>query len=198
MPDFSLEYNFWTIGQRHVAGVDEAGRGCLAGPVVAAAVILPPDAELPGLDDSKKLSALERDRLFDVIHAEALAIGIGQCSPGEIDEINILQAALRAMAKAVQQLAIPPEMLLVDGNKAIPSTDIPQRPIIGGDGKSLSIAAASIIAKVTRDRLMHTLDEQYPQYGFTLHKGYATKAHYAALTQWGPTEIHRRTFRLIK
>lgn len=198
MPDFSIEQTFWTLGQHCIAGVDEAGRGCLAGPVVAAAVILPPDTDLPGLDDSKKLSALQRDRLFDLIHTEASAIGIGQCSPVEIDEINILQAALRAMSRAVQQLAIPADMLLVDGNKAIPATSIPQKSVIGGDGKSLSIAAASVIAKVTRDRLMHTLDEQYPQYGFTLHKGYATKAHYAALAQWGPTEVHRRTFRLVR
>lgn len=196
MPDLSLESEYWKTGRFNVAGIDEAGRGCLAGPVVAAAVILPPDAEIPGLNDSKKLSAPQRERLFDVIHTEALAIGIGECTPLEIDELNILQAALRAMSRAVQQLALPVDKLLVDGNKPIPAMDIPQKTVIGGDGKSLSIAAASIIAKVTRDRLMHSLDEQYPQYGFTLHKGYATRAHYAALAKWGPTNIHRRSFRL--
>ena len=196
MPNLSLESEYWKTGRFKLAGIDEAGRGCLAGPVVAAAVILPPDAMIPGLNDSKKLSAPQRERLFDIIQGEALAIGIGESSPLEIDEINILQAALRAMSRAVQQLVLPVDKLLVDGNKLIPAMDIPQKTVIGGDGKSLSIAAASIIAKVTRDRVMHSLDEQYPQYGFTLHKGYATRAHYAALAKWGPTNIHRRSFRL--
>ena len=178
------------------AGVDEVGRGPLAWDVVAAAVILDPERPIDGLNDSKKLSAPQRERLFDIIQGEALAIGIGESSPLEIDEINILQAALRAMSRAVQQLVLPVDKLLVDGNKLIPAMDIPQKTVIGGDGKSLSIAAASIIAKVTRDRVMHSLDEQYPQYGFTLHKGYATRAHYAALAKWGPTNIHRRSFRL--
>ena len=195
MPDFSLETPFWATGRR-VAGVDEAGRGCLAGPVVAAAVVLPSDAHLPGLDDSKKLSADQREVLFDLVHAEALAVGVGQCGPDEIDEFNILWAAMEAMRRALAALALPPDVALVDGNCAVPGAPCAQEPLVRGDGRSLSIAAASVVAKVTRDRLMAELDAACPGYGFAGHKGYPTAAHYAALRERGPSPHHRRSFRL--
>ena len=198
MPDFALERPHWSAGLRRVAGVDEAGRGCLAGPVVAAAAILPPDADLPGLDDSKKLTPERRDALYDRIHAEALAVGVGTCSPAEIDELNILWAAMEAMRRAVVDLALPPDLALIDGNRVPPGLPIPAEAIVKGDAKSLSIAAASIIAKVTRDRLLVALDAEHPAYGFAGHKGYPTAQHYAALAAHGPTPHHRRTFRLSR
>ncbi len=198
MPDFALERPHWSVGLRRVAGVDEAGRGCLAGPVVAAAAILPPDADLPGLDDSKKLTPERRDALYDRIHAEALAVGVGACSPAEIDELNILWAAMEAMRRAVVDLALPPDLALIDGNRVPPGLPIPAEAIVKGDAKSLSIAAASIIAKVTRDRLLVALDAEHPAYGFAGHKGYPTAQHYAALAAHGPTPHHRRTFRLSR
>lgn len=198
MPDFALERPHWSAGLRRVAGVDEAGRGCLAGPVVAAAAILPPDADLPGLDDSKKLTPERRDALYDRIHAEALAVGVGACSPAEIDELNILWAAMEAMRRAVVDLALPPDLALIDGNRVPPGLPIPAEAIVKGDAKSLSIAAASIIAKVTRDRLLVALDAEHPAYGFAGHKGYPTAQHYAALAAHGPTPHHRRTFRLSR
>ncbi|MEM1054485.1 MAG: ribonuclease HII [Bacteroidota bacterium] len=198
MPDFEIERRHWAEGRRLVAGVDEAGRGCLAGPVVAAAAILPPDAHLPGLDDSKKLTAEQRETLYDRVHAEALAVGVGACSPAEVDELNVLWAAMEAMRRALADLVLPPDLALIDGNRIPPGTKEPAEPIIKGDAKSLSIAAASVIAKVTRDRLMVALDADFPAYGFAGHKGYPTARHYTALAEYGPTLHHRRTFRLTR
>ena len=196
MPDLSREQHLWRTGYTTVAGADEAGRGCLAGPVVAAAVVLPPDASLPGLDDSKKLSPAARDALVPEIERIALAIGIGQCSPAEIDDMNVLWAALEAMRRALHQLALAPDIVLVDGNTAIPNAPCPQETLVKGDARSLSIAAASVLAKVTRDRIMVELDAAFPVYGWAGHKGYPTQAHYAALADHGPSIHHRRSFRL--
>lgn len=196
MPTFEIERLYWTRGYRWIAGTDEAGRGCLAGPVVAAAVVLAPETRLPGLDDSKKLTPSARERLMDQIAAEAIALGIGQCSPAEIDERNILNASLEAMRRAVDDLALTPDHLLIDGNKTIPEASWPQEAIIKGDARSLTIAAASVVAKVTRDRLMVRLHEAYPVYGWDGHKGYPTAAHYDALRLHGPSPYHRRSFRL--
>ena len=198
MPDFSLERTHWQTGYRYVAGTDEAGRGCLSGPVVAAAVILPPDASIPYLNDSKKLSAPQREALLPVIYEEALAVGVGQCSPEEIDALNILHASLEAMHRAVLDLALSPDMLLVDGNQRLPVPPCPQETVVKGDSRSLSIAAASVVAKVTRDRYMVTLHETFPVYGWDGHKGYPTVAHYAALAEHGPSPHHRRSFRLTR
>ncbi|MGN1014627.1 MAG: ribonuclease HII [Butyricicoccus sp.] len=176
-----------------VCGIDEAGRGPLAGPVVAAAVILAPGTQLPGVNDSKKLSEKKREQLFDYIREHALAYGIGEASEREIDEINILNATFLAMKRAVQSLPVAADFALVDGNR-IGGLDIPAECVIGGDGKVLSIAAASILAKVTRDRYMREMAEKYPYYGFEKHKGYGTKAHYAAIEQHGICPLHRRTF----
>ena len=177
----------------YICGIDEAGRGPLAGPVVAAAVILPKDALIYYLNDSKKLSEKRREALFPEIQEKAIAYGIGIVDERTIDEINILNATYRAMREAVLQLSVPPDILLVDAVK-IPELDIPQEPIIKGDAKSVSIAAASVLAKVTRDHMMAALDEKYPEYGFAKHKGYGTAAHIAAIKEYGPCEIHRRTF----
>ncbi len=176
-----------------VCGVDEAGRGPLAGPVVAAAVILKPDCEILYLNDSKKLSAKRREELFDEIKDKAVTWGVGQASWERIDEINILQATYEAMREAVSKLDPQPQILLNDAVH-IPQISLRQLPIIGGDGKSLSIAAASVLAKVTRDRLMRDYDRIYPEYGFAAHKGYGTKAHIEALKKYGPSPIHRKTF----
>lgn len=184
-------------GYGRVAGIDEAGRGALAGPVVAAAVILPPGVDLPGVDDSKKLTPARRDELFDVIVAEALAVGVGYGDHILIDRINILQATLAAMKDAVLQLKPPPDMLLIDGISTVP-LPIRQRTIKQGDGASLSIAAASIVAKVTRDRLMTAMEDRYPGYGLSAHKGYGCSTHMAAIARLGPSEIHRKTFRGVK
>jgi ribonuclease HII len=180
-------------GYTAVCGIDEAGRGPLAGPVVAAAVILAPGTELPGVNDSKKISEKKREMLFDYITEHALAYGIGRASEQEIDEKNILQATFLAMRRAVEALPIPADFALVDGNR-IQGLNIPAQCVVGGDGKVLSIAAASILAKVTRDREMRELAKQYPEYGFEKHKGYGTKAHYAAIEEFGICPIHRRTF----
>ena len=187
------EREAFDAGIKLVCGVDEAGRGPLAGPVCAAAVILPPGLEIPGLNDSKKLTDKKRRELYDVITAQAVSYGIAFASEQEIDEINILQATFLAMRRAVEQLGVQPELALVDGNRD-PGLGIPTRTIVKGDGLSASIAAASILAKVTRDRWMEVLDAKYPQYGFAVHKGYGTKRHYAALTEFGPCEEHRQTF----
>ena len=176
-----------------IAGIDEAGRGPLAGPVVAAAVILYPGAEILGINDSKKLSEKVREALYPEILERSMAVGIGIVSAGRIDEINILQATYEAMRKAVSQLCFQPDVLLVDA-VTIPGIGIRQVPIIKGDAKSLSIGAASIIAKVTRDRMMRELDEVYPEYGFAAHKGYGTAVHIAALKEYGPCPIHRTSF----
>ena len=180
-------------GFETVCGVDEAGRGPLAGPVCAAAVILPKGMIIEGLNDSKKLTDKKRRELFDVITENAVSYGIAMASEQEIDEINILQATFLAMQRAIDQLEVRPDLALIDGNRA-KDFGLPARTIVKGDGLSASIAAASVLAKVTRDRLMEDLDGKYPQYGFAVHKGYGTKRHYEALTQYGPCEIHRRTF----
>lgn len=177
----------------YVCGIDEAGRGPLAGPVVAGAVILPRDSKILWLNDSKQLSAKKREDLYDVIMEEAVAVGVGYASPARIDEINILQATYEAMRQAVSQLSVRPQILLNDA-VTIPGIELPQVPIIKGDAKSVSIAAASIIAKVTRDRLMIEYDKMMPEYGFAAHKGYGAQAHIAALKQYGPSPIHRATF----
>ncbi len=176
-----------------ICGVDEAGRGPLAGPVVAAAVILPAGYLPTGLDDSKKVSPKKRDKLFDEICANAVAYGIGMASPEEIDEINILNAAMLAMRRAIEAMPMPADLALVDGN-VVRGFPIEGVAIIGGDAKSPSIAAASILAKVTRDRLCLEMDAAYPEYGFAGHKGYPTKAHMDAVREHGPSPIHRKTF----
>ena len=194
------EINLWAIenacfeeGFRVVCGVDEAGRGPLAGPVCAAAVILPPHLEIPGLNDSKKLTDKRRRELYPIIKEQAIAYGIGFASHEEIDEINILQATYLAMERALAQLSVKPDLALIDGNRA-KDFGLPVKTVIHGDSLSASIAAASVLAKVTRDDLMLQQDELYPQYGFAIHKGYGTKAHYEALRTYGPSPVHRMTF----
>lgn len=177
-----------------ICGVDEAGRGPLAGPVCAAAVILPRGIEIEGLNDSKKLTDKKRRELYDVICEKAIAYGIAFADHKEIDEINILQATFLAMRRAVEQLSVKPQLALVDGNRDPLLDGIEVKTIVKGDSLSASIAAASILAKVTRDRYMEEQAEIYPQYGFSVHKGYGTKAHYAALTQYGACPIHRLSF----
>jgi len=193
-----LEKTLWERGIKRLAGVDEAGRGCLAGPVIAAAVILPPYFHIEGLTDSKKLSPAQRETLLEQIQDQAIAIGIGQCSPEEIDTLNILWAAMEAMKRAVDQLPVPPEHLLIDGNYCYPECPYPYHTLVKGDLRSQPIAAASIVAKVTRDRLMQTLHEQYPQYNWAQNKGYPTSAHYEALKKYGPSPLHRTSFRLTR
>lgn len=180
-------------GFRAVCGIDEAGRGPLAGPVYAAAVILPPDCVIEGLNDSKKLTEARREQLFDVILEKAVACGIGCADEKEIDTLNILQATYLAMRRAVEALPVPCDYAMVDGNR-MPPLDVPGETIVKGDAKSASIAAASVLAKVSRDRVMRQYHEQYPAYGFDGHKGYGTRAHYAALEAYGPCPIHRMTF----
>ncbi|MCD7980941.1 MAG: ribonuclease HII [Clostridiales bacterium] len=177
----------------YICGIDEAGRGPLAGPVVAAAVILPRDCGILYINDSKKLSAKKREELYDVIMEQAVSVGVGMRSPARIDEINILQATYEAMREAVEKLSPQPTLLLNDA-VTIPDVAIRQVPIIKGDAKSISIGAASIIAKVTRDRLMTEYDAVMPEYGFAAHKGYGSAAHIAALRKYGPSPIHRRSF----
>ncbi len=177
----------------YICGIDEAGRGPLAGPVVAAAVILPKGLKIPYLNDSKQLSAKRREELFDIIMEKALAVGVGVASPERIDEINILQATYEAMRQAVAELKVKPQILLNDA-VYIPGLDLPQEKIIKGDAKSLSIAAASVIAKVTRDRMMKAYHEIFPEYGFDKHKGYGSKEHIAMIQMLGPCPIHRRSF----
>lgn len=191
---WKFEHIAYDEGFSCFCGVDEAGRGPLAGPVCAAAVILPPDLEIEGLNDSKKLTDKRRRALYDVITEQALAYGIAFASEQEIDRINILQATFLAMRRAVEQLGLQPALALVDGNREPDFGSIPVRTIVKGDSLSANIAAASILAKVTRDRFMEEQDAVYPQYGFALHKGYGTQAHYAALREYGPCPIHRRTF----
>ena len=183
-------------GYTQIAGIDEAGRGALAGPVVAAAVILPAACQIEGLTDSKLLTPNQRETLVEKIHSTAISVGIGSVDNRTIERINILQAALLAMQNAVEQLTSKPDYLLVDGSK-LPDIDIPGEAIPKGDRLSLSIAAASVIAKTTRDRLMVEFDETYPNYGFRQHKGYPTAQHRQAIEQFGVTTIHRRTFKLL-
>ena len=189
-PDFSLEI---ACGAKLVAGVDEAGRGPLAGPVCAAAVILPKHLEIKGLDDSKKLSDKRRRELAPIIKEQAVAYGIAFASHEEIDGINILQATFLAMERALALLEIRPDFALIDGNRE-KDFGLPVKTVVKGDSLSASIAAASVLAKVTRDEWMEAVAKEYPGYGFEIHKGYGTKAHYAALTDLGPSPIHRMTF----
>lgn len=189
MRSFEHKYSTYSL----ICGIDEAGRGPLAGPVVAGAVILPKDCEILYLNDSKKLSPAKREALYEEIMEKAEAVGVGMASPARIDEINILQATYEAMREAVDNLGVTPELLLNDA-VTIPDVSIPQVPIIKGDAKSVSIAAASIIAKVTRDRLMVQYDKILPGYGFARHKGYGSKDHIEAIRRLGPTPIHRQTF----
>ncbi|QCQ23119.1 ribonuclease HII [Desulfoglaeba alkanexedens] len=184
-------------GFRLVAGLDEAGRGPLAGPVVAAAVILPSDWKAEAVKDSKQLSQAQRERLDRVIRTKAVSVGVGVVEPAEIDRLNILQATFKAMAAAVAELSPPPDCLLIDGPYSLP-LPLPQKGIPGGDRKSLSIAAASIVAKVYRDRLMEAYHARYPAYAFRVNKGYATRAHLEALKRHGPCAIHRLTFRGVR
>lgn len=190
---WAIEESCHAEGYRVICGVDEAGRGPLAGPVCAAAVILPEGLEIPGLTDSKKLTDKKRRELFPLIQERAIAYGIGMASQQEIDEINILQATFLAMKRALAQLSVQPDLALIDGNR---ETDfgLPVKTVVRGDSLSANIAAASILAKVTRDDLMVEMAKTYPQYGFDVHKGYGTKAHYGALREFGPCEIHRMTF----
>lgn len=176
-----------------MCGVDEAGRGCLAGPVFAAAVILPHGIHIEGLNDSKKLSAVKRDSLFEIIVEKALSYAVASASEIEIDEINILNATYLAMNRAIEKLDPVPEIALIDGNRATGIKYL-SRCIVGGDGKSASIAAASILAKVSRDRFMRELSEAYPEYLFHVHKGYGTQIHYEQLKKHGPSSVHRQTF----
>ena len=194
------QQDMWKIEQSHfdrgvqiICGVDEVGRGPLAGPVCAAAVILPPNVEIPGLNDSKKLSDKKRRELYPIIKEKAIAYGIAFADHKEIDEINILQATYLAMERAISQLSVKPELALIDGNRA-KDFGIPVETVVHGDSLSASIAAASVLAKVTRDDYMLEMAQTYPGYDFEIHKGYGTKAHYAALTQLGASPIHRMSF----
>jgi ribonuclease HII len=187
------EREYWQAGYSHIAGIDEVGRGCLFGDVVAAAVILPQGLVLEDVNDSKKLSAKKREKLYDLIMEQAIAVGIGSVDAATIDQINIKQATRRAMKQAVEQLSIQPEYLLIDAEKV--DVPIPQLSVIKGDATSQSIAAASIVAKVTRDRLCQgEWDARYPEYGIAVHKGYATKLHREQLLALGPTPMHRKSF----
>jgi ribonuclease HII len=203
-PSLSLENDIIaTTGLRLIAGLDEAGRGALAGPVAAAAVILPLDAPerleaLREVNDSKQLTAKVRERLYDLVIEHALAYGIGLEAASVVDEMGIIPATKRAMQTAVSQLTPAPQFLLIDGRIRLKTLPTPQQSVIRGDAQSLSIAAASILAKVTRDRLMIELDTRYPQYGFARHKGYGTAQHLAALAQHGPCPLHRFTFSPVK
>jgi ribonuclease HII len=188
-----IENDLYDSGEGLICGVDEAGRGPLAGPVCAAAVILPRGLDIPGLDDSKKLTEKRREALYDVITESAVSYGIAFADHREIDELNILNATFLAMHRAIARLDPKPTLALIDGN-TVKGIGCNAKSIVGGDGKSASIAAASILAKVTRDRLMYKMAEEYPEYGFERHKGYGTKLHYEALRQYGASPIHRKTF----
>lgn len=191
--DYSFEHEAMNNGYKIVCGIDEAGRGPLCGPVCAAAVIMPVDFEIPGINDSKKLSEKKREALFDVIVENALAYSIQMVSAKEIDELNILQATFKAMRTCVENLSIKPDIALIDGNRA-PGLSIAEQTVVKGDAKSVSIAAASILAKVSRDRYMLELDKKYPEYEFARHKGYGTKLHYEKIEEYGICDEHRLTF----
>ena len=193
MPNFEYENKHYAEGYTSICGCDEAGRGPLCGPVVAAAVILPPDIEIEGLNDSKKLTEKKREKLFDIIKEKAIAYAIAEASPEEIDEINILNASMLAMRRAVEALPVKADFALIDGNCSR-GFEIPTETVVSGDAKSCSIAAASILAKVTRDRGCKELDDAYPMYGIAKHKGYPTKDHMNAVREHGPSPIHRKTF----
>ncbi len=193
--DYFYENNAILNGYKNICGIDEAGRGPLAGPVYAAAVILPVGLEIEGLNDSKKLSEKKREQLFDVICEKAISYSVGIATEKEIDEINILNATFLAMKRAVEGLKIKPDYALVDGNRYPNITEsIKEEVVVKGDAKSMSIAAASVLAKVSRDRFMLEMSEQYPQYDFEKHKGYGTRLHYERLAEFGPSPIHRMTF----
>ena len=193
MPDYSLEKEYLKKGYKYICGIDEAGRGPLCGPVFAAACILPLDLEIEGLNDSKKLTEKKREKLFDIIKEKALAYCIASASVEEIDATNILEADLLAMRRAIDGLAIKADFALIDGN-INRGFQIDSAAVIKGDATSMSIAAASILAKVARDRICIDLDHEYPQYGIVKHKGYGTKAHMDALREYGPSPIHRKKF----
>ncbi len=195
-PDFRFESELWRAGHTAVAGVDEAGRGCLAGPVVAAAVILEPGRDIDGLDDSKRLSPSARTALAALIRRDAVAFAIGLCSPDEIDRRNILHASLEAMRRAVAALGTEPGFVLVDGDRMWPRPAFPWRTLVKGDARSRTIAAASIIAKTERDLEMDRLAARHPGYGWERNKGYPTPDHFEALRVLGPSPVHRRSFRL--
>ena len=195
MIDLHYELDLWMKGIARVAAIDEAGRGPLAGPVVAAAVVFPPSTWIDGVNDSKKLSPDQREEMYGRIMQLAEGVGVGIVTHEIIDQINILQATHRAMEEAVAHIVPAPEYLLIDG-RSLHTFEIPFTAIVDGDARSFSIAAASIMAKVSRDRLMLEFDKQYPDYGFAQHKGYGTKQHYEALQKFGPCAIHRRSFRL--
>jgi len=194
--DLAFESSYWDKGIQFVAGTDEAGRGCLAGPVVAAAVILHPGSHIEGVTDSKALSATARAAFAEQIRNEALAWSVAECSPAEIDRLNILWAAMEAMRRAVAGLTVTPERVLIDGNTDIPRLGIPSRTIIKGDARSHSIAAASILAKTHRDDVMQKLHVQHPGFGWDSNMGYPTAAHYEGLSKHGPTAHHRQSFNL--
>lgn len=194
MPDYEFEKAALNSGFNAVCGVDEAGRGPLAGPVCAAAVILAPDTVIEGLDDSKKLSEKKRERLFDVITEKAISFSVAFGTLEEIESLNILEATFLAMNRAIDGLSVKPDFALIDGNRAPKNIKIPCETVIKGDSKSMSVAAASVLAKVTRDRLMLKYDAEYPQYDFKKHKGYGTKEHTELIKKYGPCEIHRLSF----
>lgn len=194
MPDYEYENAAKSGGFKLVCGVDEAGRGPLAGPVCAAAVILPEDAVIEGLNDSKKLSEKKREALYDVIKGKAIAFCVAYGTLEEIETLNILQATFLAMNRAIDGLAVKPDFALIDGNRVPKDIKIPCETVVKGDGKSMSVAAASILAKVTRDRLMLEYDKKYPEYDFKKHKGYGTKEHTELIKKYGPCEIHRMSF----
>ena len=194
MPDYEYEKAAVTRGFKYICGVDEAGRGPLAGPVCAAAVILPLDTEIPGLNDSKKLSEKKREQLFNVITEKALSYCVAYGTLEEIEEFNILEATFLAMNRAVEGLKIKSDFALIDGNRAPKGIKIPCETVVKGDAKSMSVAAASVLAKVSRDRLMLEYDEKYPLYDFKKHKGYGTKEHTELIKKYGPCEIHRLSF----
>ena len=189
-----IDKEFFDKGVKYIAGIDEAGRGPLAGPVVVASVILPQDSMIEGVNDSKKISESKREKLFEIITKEAISYGIGIIYQNEIDEINILQATKKGVTEAIRNMDIKPNIIMVDALSGINTLGIPYKSIIKGDAKSYSIAAASIIAKVTRDRIMREWDKVYPEYGFGSHKGYGTAKHIAAIREYGPCPIHRKTF----
>lgn len=190
---WTLEDEIYNSGVSLLCGVDEAGRGPLAGPVCAAAVILPRDIDIPGLNDSKKLSEKQRELLYDIIIRESLSYGIAFSTVEEIEQLNILQATFLAMNRAISQLSLKPELALIDGNRNT-GIDMPSQCVVKGDSKCADIAAASILAKVTRDRYMYELAQEYPQYHFEKHKGYGTKLHYEAIREYGPSPVHRMSF----
>lgn len=192
-PTQEFERVAWLCGYRRIAGIDEAGRGPLAGPVVAAAVILPTRCRLSEVTDSKQLPAREREQVYTAILEQAVGVGIGSADAAEIDQLNILEATRLAMRRAIDQLAPPPDYVLIDA-VTLPGLTVPVKPIIKGDSLSVSVAAASVIAKVTRDRLMASYHETFPEYGFLSHKGYGTAEHLERLARYGPCSIHRRTF----